>query len=196
MRFKYFITDLDGTLVKLNIDWEMLRNAIRKLLKTDHPLKPLATSIPIAAKGNNELIEQAFNYIKEVELHASDNVTRDEELINFFKWLNLNGIKIGLVTLQAKEPAIVTLNKLGILEFFSVIISREDDLYRINQLSLALKQLNANPIKTIFIGDTQWDIEAGKKLNCYTVSVNQNVLGADLYVKSVLELRKIFKSYL
>jgi len=196
MKFTYFITDLDGTLVKLDIDWEQLRTTIRNLLKTDHPLRPLATSIPIAAKGDNELINKAFNYIKQVELQAAKKVTRDNTLIDFFKWLVQNKIKTGLITLQAKEPALLVLERLGILDFIQLIITREDDLYRINQLSLALKKLNAEPNKTIFAGDTQWDIDAGKKLGCYTVSVNRNVLGADLYVERITELQKIFKLYL
>ncbi|MGB9728735.1 MAG: HAD family hydrolase [Thermoprotei archaeon] len=195
MKFEYLITDLDGTLVKLDINWEMLRNAIRKLLNTDHPLRPLATSIPIAAKGDSELIKKAFDYIKNVELKASDNIVRDEVLIDIFKWLKLNGVKIGLVTLQASEPATLVLRKLGILEYFSVIVTRDHDLYRINQLSLALKELKADAKKTVFIGDTQWDIEAGKALGCYTVSVNQSISGADYYVKNISELKQVFKPY-
>ncbi|MEM3832737.1 MAG: HAD-IA family hydrolase [Thermoprotei archaeon] len=196
MRFEYFVTDLDGTLVKLNINWEALRSVVRKLLNTDHPLKPLATSIPIAAKGNHELIKKAFDYIKNVELRASSDVMRDEVLIDFFKWLKLNGVRIGLVTLQAMEPATLALYKLGVLKFFSVIITREHDLRRINQLSLALRELNADAKKTIFVGDTQWDVEAGKMLGCYTVSVNQSIPGADYYVKNIPELKQFFKPYL
>ncbi len=196
MRFTCFITDLDGTLVKLNIDWEKLRMEIRELLKTDHPLRPLATSIPIAAKGNTELINKAFEYVKHIELQAANNVNRDTELINFFEWLVRNKIKIGLVTLQAKEPALLVLDKLGILNFLSLVITREDSLHRIDQLSLALKILNAEPNNTIFVGDTQWDVDAGKKLGCYTVSVNHNVMGADLYIKKIPELQQILRSYL
>jgi len=196
MRFRYFITDLDGTLIKLDIDWEQLRATVRNLLKTDHPLRPLATSIPIAAKGNNELINKAFDYIKQVELQAAKNVVRDSTLIDFFRWLVQNRIKIGLITLQAREPALLILEKLGILAFMSLVITREDDLYRINQLSLALKKLNAEPNRTVFVGDTQWDVDAGKKLGCYTVSVNRNVYGADLYVEKITELQKFLKLYL
>ena len=47
---KAVIFDLDGTLVNLPINWDEIREKVRRVLKTRHPLKPLGVSVYEIAK--------------------------------------------------------------------------------------------------------------------------------------------------
>lgn len=174
---KYLISDLDGTLTDLNIDWNQIREVIRQMLRTNHPLKPLATSIPEAARGDPRLIREAYRIIEEYEYKAALKARRDGRLIEFLGKIKNLGFKVALVTLQARRPAIKALEKLGILEYFDIIITRDDSIFREEQLRIVLNRFKAKPEETVFVGDTVWDLEAGRKLKLKTFiigSQNEN----------------------
>lgn len=181
------ITDLDGTLIDLGIDWDSLRERVRGEMGWDHPLKPLGPSIPIAAR-NKEEEERAFRIVEEAELAASERAEPNPRLIKIFRRVRELGMKIALVTLQARSPALRVLERMEILDFFDVIITREDSLDRRKQLELALHKLGAMPEKCVFFGDTQWDVEAGKELGCTTICVRRRIEGSDFFLERLEDL--------
>lgn len=193
MRFKALVTDLDGTLVTLPIDWDKLRERVRKILKTNHPLKPIAPNVPKAARGDPILIEKAFKLIEKEELKASESVKFDEELYEFFQWIKWRGMKVGLVTLQGRRSAKRTLERLGILKFFDSIVTRENSLMRCEQLLVTLRKLNTKPSETIFVGDTRSDIIAGKELGLFMVIVGSKSyeVKGDMSVSKITELQSL-----
>ncbi|MCS7103858.1 MAG: HAD family phosphatase, partial [Candidatus Korarchaeum sp.] len=164
------ITDLDGTIVDLGIDWDFLRERIRREMGWDHPLKPLGPNIPKAARNKAEE-EAAFRIVEEVEQKASESAEFNSKIVEIFKRMKERGLKVALVTLQARKPAITTLGRLGILGFFDAIVTRELSLDRKEQLRIAIKELGVRPEGCLFFGDTQWDIEAGRELGCEVVCV-------------------------
>jgi len=172
-KLKLLITDLDGTLTNLDINWNRLREIIRGMLKTSHPLKPLATSIPEAARGDASLIREAYEVIEDYEYKAALKAKQDIKLIEFLKKVKCLGFKVALVTLQARKPAIKTLEKLGVLEYFDGVVTRDDSIYREEQLRIVLNRFKAKPEETVFIGDTIWDLEAGRKLKLKTFIIGK-----------------------
>lgn len=167
-KLKFLITDLDGTLTNLNINWNQLREIIRKILKTSHSLKPLATSIPEAAKGNTNLIREAYEVIEDHEYKAALKAKQDIKLIEFLKRIKDLGFKVALVTLQARRPAVKALEKLGVLEYFDDVVTRDDSIFREEQLKIILNRFKAKPEEIVFVGDTVWDLEAGRRLKLRT----------------------------
>ncbi len=183
---------MDGTLVKLDIDWDELREKVREIIKTDHPLKPLGPSILETTEGSEELRKRAFDLVESEEVRAALSASPDPELKAMLSRLKSRGIKIALVTFQSTKPATIALKRLEILQFFEFLITREYSLNRKKQLSIALERLRADPRRTVFAGDSSWDVSAGKELGCYTVVVGRNLEGADLYVEKFVELEKVF----
>lgn len=181
------ITDLDGTLVDLGIDWDSLREKIRREMGWDHPLKPLGPSIPKVARSKEEE-ERAFTIVEEAELMASERAVPNYKLVKVLSRVKLIGLKIALVTLQARKPAIRVLERMKILDFFDVVITREDSLDRKKQLELAIEKLGVKPEKCVFFGDTQWDVEAGKELGCVTVCVGRRIDDSDLFIERLEDL--------
>jgi len=183
-----WITDMDGTLTTLDIDWENIRNEVRRLLKTNHPLRPLAASVNLATDDEN-LRRMIFRYLEEVELNAAMKAQRQEELIGLLDSFARKGIRMGLVTLQARVSTNLILDRLGVLRFFQTIISRDDSVDRIEQLKIAVSRLATGFEEVIFTGDSPWDIKAGKSLGCFTVAVGKPIPGADAFIESILDLR-------
>jgi phosphoglycolate phosphatase-like HAD superfamily hydrolase len=186
-KLKLLITDLDGTLTNLDINWNQIREIIRGMLKTSHPLKPLATSIPEAARGDVNLIREAYEVIEDYEYKAALKAKQDIKLIEFLKKIKCLGFKVALVTLQARKPAIKALEKLGVLEYFDEVITRDDSIYREEQLRTVLNRFKAKPEETVFIGDTVWDLEAGRKLKLKTFIIGENG-DEDCKLKNITEL--------
>ncbi len=178
------ITDLDGTLADLGIDWDALREKVRREMNWNHPLKPLGRSIPKAARNEDEM-RRAFQIVEEAELEAAERACPKPAIRKILLRVKERGLKIGLVTLQAKRPAERVLEKLGIIDLFDVIVTREYSLDRKEQLLLALRKLGVEPERCVFFGDMPWDIEAGKELGCLTVCVRTDVEGADFYIKNM-----------
>lgn len=191
-RYEFLVTDMDGTLVTLDIDWDKLREKVREIIRTDHPLKPLGPSILETTEGNEELRKRAFDLVESEEVRAALGASPDPELKATLSRLKSRGIKMALVTFQSAKPATIALKRLEVLSFFEFLITREYSLNRKKQLSIALDRLRADPRRTVFAGDSFWDVLAGKELGCYTVVVGRNLEGADLYVEKFVELEKVF----
>ena len=191
-RYEFLVTDMDGTLVTLDIDWDELREKVREIIRTDHPLKPLGPSILETTEGNEELRKRAFDLVESEEVRAALGASPDPELKAMLSRLKSRGIKMALVTFQSAKPATIALKRLEVLSFFEFLITREYSLNRKKQLSIAIERLRADPRRTVFAGDSFWDVLAGKELGCYTVVVGRNLEGADLYVEKFVELEKVF----
>ncbi len=184
---KALITDLDGTLTNLGIDWDSLREKVRKEMGWDHPLRPLGMSIPKAAK-NKEEIEKAFSIVEKAELEAAERASFNPSLREVLNKVKGAGLRVGLVTLQAKRPAIEALNRLGVIDLFDIIVTREYSLDRKKQLELAMEKLHVKPAECIFVGDAPWDVKAGRELGCLTICVRREIEGADIYIESLRDL--------
>ncbi|HIE23749.1 MAG TPA: HAD family hydrolase [Candidatus Korarchaeota archaeon] len=191
-KYRFLITDMDGTLVTLDIDWDEIRKKVREIIRTDHPLKPLGPSILETTAGNEELRKRAFELVEDEEVRAALGASPDPELREMLSRLKKRGIRIALVTFQSLKPATIALKNLGVLPFFEFLITREYSLNRKEQLSITINRLQADPKRTVFAGDSPWDVSAGKELCCFTVVVGRNIEGADLYVERFVELEKLF----
>ncbi len=171
-KYKALVTDLDGTLVKTSINWDLLREKVRQILKTNHPLKPLGYSIYLLTENNPELRRKAFKIVEEAEMQAAESVVFDQRLYDVFVKIKSKNVKIGLVTLRSIRTALLILKKLNLTSFFEAIVTRDISFNRVEQLRIALNKLGSKPSETVFVGDTIWDYEAGMKLGCLTVIVN------------------------
>ena len=180
------ICDLDGTLADLGIDWDDLRERVRRLLGTDHPMRPIASSIPEAARTEEEA-ERAYRLVESAEMEAASRASADPELIEAISRLRRAGVRFAVVTMQGRRPAREALRRLGLLDMVDVLITREDSLSRREQLEMALERLGVEPQEAVFAGDSPWDASAGRLLGCLTLGVGERARGADLSFPSIRE---------
>jgi phosphoglycolate phosphatase-like HAD superfamily hydrolase len=167
------ILDVDGTLIPLNIDFNELRERVRRLLNIDHPLKPLGESIA-SLPLSEELKNKAWEIIEEAELESIEtldpNTVRDN--IYLIKGLEDQGVKIYLVTMRSRRTLAELLEKIGLSTLIDSSITRDMYPYRRKQLEY-VKSLNPGKL-LVFIGDTVYDQEASREVGVEFIRVQSH----------------------
>ena len=184
---KCIIFDLDGTLVKLPIRYELIQKKLKELFNTESDLSPLIPSIIKQANGNQDLIDTAFELLCDEELIASEcleEIEGSQELIDDILSKNYT---ISLVTMQCKKVAEIILKKINLSEKFSSVITRDDSTDRFTQIKKTYELLHFVSSDVIMIGDRVHDIDSAKKAGCHSILVNR----PDQNSKKLHELRNI-----
>lgn len=156
---KLAILDMDGTILDLSLDIEHLIHQLRKINGSiRHPL--LAT----VERSDKKVL--LYNMIDESETKAAKLASEKDGAATCLGQLKLKGYKIALVTLQGRKGTFVALRRLGVLNFFDLIITREDSRLRLEQITLALRRFHVNSNQAIMVGDRESDREAALALGC------------------------------
>ncbi len=180
---KAFLFDMDGTLVDTfslihkSFNTALKANGKRQLTEDEFNKKlfgkPVDSTLerlvgPIT-RSENARIMGAF------EREWLDNLGQ----VKVFKNVPLTlgrlkraGCKLGVVSTSPRDVIKKTLEHTGIRGFFDVLIGEEDAVNKKphhEPVTNALKALGTRPDEAVFVGDTIYDIQAGKSAGCYTV---------------------------
>ena len=181
---KCLIFDLDGTLIKLPIRYEILQNNLKSLLNTEESISPLIPSIIEHAKNNQNVIDEAFKIVCDEELIAAETFEEIEGLHDVIKHVISKNYTISLVTMQCKKSLNIILKKLNLEENFSSILTRDDYPDRFLQIQNTCESLNLIPSDVTMIGDRIHDINSANQANCKSILVNRD----DMDSKKLKEL--------
>ncbi len=162
---KAIIMDIDGTMVNTTLNWGEMRAALERLLGTKLSSEPVASQL---LKIPPEKLREVERTIHFYEKESIAGVSRDDELYEIIKRLREAGVKIGVVTLRSRDTAEPLLKALGLMELTDCLITREDSLYRRDQLKIALEQLGVSTDDAVFIGDIEEDKAAGQVIGIET----------------------------
>jgi len=188
---KAVIFDLDGTLVRLPINYDFLYRQLKKLFDTDSEFKPLLPTIIELSKGDNSMIDNAYDIICQEECRAADFLSVNEGAEDILSFLKNKQIALGLVTMQCKDAVQKVHSKFPELAVFSRTVTREESYDRTDQIEKALSSLNVPEDDAIVIGDRINDMESAKKAGCKCVLVNESKMDQDIDVKIVAKLRDL-----
>ncbi len=203
--------DLDGTLVDTkNLIVTSFRKASQEVLGKAIPDGellpligiPLASQVKFLAPGHEDELIEAYRSINN-ELH--------EELIAYFdgtremleELLALNK-RLGVVTSKRNEPALQALKSFDLQDYFEFIIGMEETQKHKPEpepLLLGAKLLNATNEPCIYIGDSPYDMLAGRAANMHTIAANWGMFtreelieaGAQYEANKPLDLPKIIQ---
>ena len=184
---KCIIFDLDGTLVKLPIRYDIVQKKLKELFKTESDLSPLIPSIIEKSNGNSSMINNAFELICAEELIASESLEEIEGATQLIEHLLAKNCTISLVTLQCRKSTETILRKLDLFDKFSSIITRDENHDRLTQIKKTNELLGFDPGNVIVIGDRINDINCATKAGCTSILVN----GTDITSKKLSELKNI-----
>lgn len=205
-----FIFDLDGTIIDSKVD---IANSVNYTLsRLEVPV--LQNSLIYSYVGNGVVkllekvlastnkkgdIKEALNmFLCHYENHLLDNTClypNIMETLNYF-----SGVKMALISNKPERFVNKILKGLSIDRFFSDVIggdslkTRKPDPDGIN---LIIGKLNADPGKTIIIGDSGVDILTGKRAGINTCGVSYGLRDrkelvetkADIIIDDILELK-------
>jgi HAD superfamily hydrolase (TIGR01509 family) len=182
---KLIIFDLDGVLVDAkNIHYESLNESlptefrinweehISKYdgLKTNQKLDMLSKS-----KGlDKDLHKDIWQKKQTITLHKLRNLHNSEELIECISKLSNDGFKIACCSNSIRKTVITVLSKLGIIEFFDLILSNEDvnnskphpEIYW-----KAMSTMNILPEETLIVEDSPTGLLSAFRSNSFVLRV-------------------------
>jgi len=191
---KGVIFDLDGTLVRLPIRYEIIFEKLQNLFDTQDEFKPLIPTILEKANNDVELLQQAFDLICEEETLAANNSEVIDGAINILNYFKKRNYSLSLVTMQCMKAAKLVLDKMQISELFSSIITRDDSNQRLTQIKKSVEMLSLSPDKVIVIGDRIHDVKSAKQVGCSAILFNKDKLHSFeecQVISELLELKEI-----
>ena len=182
VRYPIVLFDLDGTLVDSGaMILSSFRHATRTVLEREIPDEELAALVggmnireqmqSLAPDRVEELVRvyRAHNEPLQADLQAFPGV---EDLLGE---LSSQGRKLGIVTAKRRRTVDLAFAVLPIERFFDVVVTSGDTQRHKphpHPVLLALERLNANGARAAFVGDSPFDVGAGKAAGTFTVGVS------------------------
>ena len=161
-----------------------------------------------ALLGNH--VEEVYETYRKLFSRSVDKTGLQEGALELLRLLKARGFRIGIATMRFTRSVVASeLRVLGVGSYVDVLLTREDlglrralkSLeetvgQRVRLVSKALEQLDHGVTESFLVGDSWWDIRAGKQLGMKTVMVktgfsfHNDFSGEkpDLVVRSLLEL--------
>ena len=218
--------DLDGTLVDTAPDLMNAHNYVMK--KYGYKTKSTKEIRNLVGKGAGALIgrsiwgqaKKEFHDIDEKEMkdkmskdfvdYYGKNIINESTLVNgvkeFLDWCKKNNISMGVCTNKQEHLAIDLLKKIEIYNYFEYVAGCNTFDYckpDPRHLTSVIEILNGDIKKSLIIGDSETDANAGKNAlipvvlleNGYTEK-NTNEIYHDYLIKDFIGVEKIIKKYL
>ncbi len=152
------IFDLDGTLVCLPIDYEKLFDEFKRIMHVN-VVRPVVETLSRVDSNTRREVFVAWDRAELTVARGSTVCSEGGVLYHQFEHKPK-----ALVTLQGRETVNVILECYGFK--FDVIVTREDSLFRDEQLKLALEKLKLAAGEVLFVGNADTDEVAAQKVGC------------------------------
>jgi HAD superfamily hydrolase (TIGR01549 family) len=152
------VFDLDGTLICLPINWDTLFDEFKRIMHVD-VVRPLVDTV---GRVDGKTKHEVFAAWDKAEIAIFESATFCGEGMRLYKE-NAEKPK-ALVTLQGKAVVKLLLEKFGLS--FDLVLTREDSLFRVEQLQMAAEQLKVPAKEVLFVGNADTDAAAAAKVGC------------------------------
>lgn len=167
-QLRHWVFDMDGTLTLAVHDFPAIKRALEIPLGDDILTHLAALPADIGAAKHAWLLEHE----RELAL-ASQPAAGAVELV---RELAARGVRLGILTRNARELAHVTLEAIGLADCFAVedVLGRDEAPPKPDPGGL-LKLANAwnvEPSQMVMVGDYQFDLACGRAAGTHTVLVN------------------------
>ncbi|MHA2400604.1 MAG: HAD family hydrolase [Promethearchaeota archaeon] len=171
---KIVIFDLDGTVVRLTVDWESLKHTLSKkfisVYSEDCSFKSVSECLSkVVEKNDIALLESFFEIILQFELENIQKTQPIDEIIYFINNFSSFGVKknvkSAILSLNMRETIIKSLEIAKVEEKIDYIVGREDVRHWKPHPEGLLKikhHFNAQKEEMIYFGDKKKDILTGK----------------------------------
>ena len=181
MRYPTVLFDLDGTLIDSGeIILSSFRHATRTVLAREIPDEVLAASV-----GGSNIYEQmrAFDEDRADELvrvYREHNEPLHDDLVAFegieciLERFKDEGRQLGIVTAKRRKTVDLAFAILPLERFFDAVVTAEQTAHHKphpEPVLTALERLGSTPEETAFVGDSPFDMGAGKAAGVFTVAV-------------------------
>lgn len=183
---KLIIFDLDGVLVDAKpIHYHALNEALGETyqiswqehltkydgLKTNEKLAMLTKekALPI------EMHQKVWDLKQKLTLKKLSGVSNSEQLIECMKKLSSDGYKLACCSNSIRKTVLTVLSKLGIIEYFDLILSNEDVKNSKPHPEMywkAISMMNALPEETLIVEDSPFGLLAANRSRSHVMRVS------------------------
>ena len=181
-RFQTYLFDLDGTLIdSIHLIMEAFRFTMRTHLGTvpDETQwrsgfgTPLRSQLEKFARSADQTSAMVETYRSFTNAHHDRLLASYAGIDSVLERLRNRNVKLGIVTSKSHRLARRGLVRCGLSSFFDVLVGVDDVfLHKPDPAPVveALEQLSAEACSTVFIGDSPFDICAGRKAGVHTAA--------------------------
>lgn len=208
---KAVLFDLDGTLINTN---DLILKSFKHTFKTMLDLEPTEEEITmnygrplqeIFKSYDENRIEEMINCYRKINLELHDDECKEFADVDLMlQTLKNKGIKIGVVTSKKSDMAERGAKLMGIFKYFDAFITPEITTKHKPDGEPVLKaceNLGISPKEALMVGDSPYDILAGKNAGAKTCGVKYTALPIeklqeskpDFYVDKPLEILDLVK---
>lgn len=177
---------MDGTITNFNIDYMEARKVALDLLAEMNLRTPdmneqfsiylilKRLKVTLDADTYAFLRKRLYRLLEGVETKAAREVTIYPGVLETLDRLQRHALKLGLVTNNGRVGTNLTLSRLGLLNFFTAVVTRDDceemkpDAGPVREV---LQELSVEVENTILVGDGVMDIEAARATGVSSVAV-------------------------
>ncbi len=182
VRFPIVLFDLDGTLIDSGpIILASMQHAVRTVLGREIPVEELGTTIggqgivaqmtAIDADHADELLD----VYKEHNDGLHETLEAFDDLLELLPGLRAEGRKLGIVTAKRHRTVDLALARFPALaSSFDVVVAHEDtERHKPDPepVLLAVEKLGGSPQDAAYVGDSPFDIGAGKAAGVFAIAV-------------------------
>jgi len=201
---KAVIFDLDGTLVKFNLDYKTVRAETKQILikegfpasifSLDESIFDMLQKAQLYMKNNGKketeittIREAIFKLAERYELEAARNTELLPGASETLKMLKKMKLKLGLFTINCTTATDYMLKQLQLARFFKAVATR-DCVEMVKpapeHLTTVLKMLNVKPEETLVIGDGVSDMKSAQELKAMGIGIPTGVATSQALTKA------------
>jgi pyrophosphatase PpaX len=207
MRYPTVLFDLDGTLVDSGaIILASFKHAARTVLARDVEEEQIAALVGGSNLHDQMRVLSPAHVDELVRVYREHNRPLHDELQAFegveelMETLSGEGRKLGIVTAKGRQTVDLAFGVLSLERYFDAVVTADmTDRHKPDPAPVlkALELLESEPADAAFVGDSPYDVAAGKAAGVFTVAVSWGRIhpeerlleaGADFLVHSPREL--------
>jgi pyrophosphatase PpaX len=207
MRYPTVLFDLDGTLVDSGaIILASFKHAARTVLARDIEEEQIAALVGGSNLHDQMRVLSPAHVDELVRVYREHNRPLHDELQAFegveelMETLSEQGRKLGIVTAKGRQTVDLAFGVLSLERYFDAVVTADmTDRHKPDPAPVlkALELLASEPANAAFVGDSPYDVVAGKAAGVFTVAVSWGKIhpeerlleaGADFLVHSPREL--------
>jgi HAD superfamily hydrolase (TIGR01549 family) len=162
-----WVFDLDGTLTNPVHDFAHMRRVLG--------MPENADILHTLAQTQGELKQQLTQKLDELDAFYAAKATPALGVVELIAKLAARGCKLGIFTRNTQEMALLSLESIGIDQYFTskVVIGRDEAPAKPDPQGLLemLKRWKAPIDGAVMVGDYKFDLEAGRQAGAVTVHV-------------------------
>lgn len=184
MKPRLLLFDLDGTLVDTSRD---ITNALNHALQLyGYPILTVEKTIQLVGEGITRLVQKLIGdeagmerqyevkqrFLEFYEKHMTDYSTVYPDVIDTLE--EIPDFQKVVISNKRENLSVELLKRLDLLKYFEIVIGSDTTPERKPSplpILYAMKTIGVKPQETLIVGDSNYDIEAGKKAGVSTIAV-------------------------